>query len=104
MTESIEKGTWVEIYQVVLTPDERAPHIPDDTRKVPLEMRVRGWLVEPASLYEAAEIKTAAGRHIKGKLIEINPPYSHGFGAPIAELTSIGSEVRGILRDKGLFK
>lgn len=107
MTERIEqnvnKDTWVEIYQVVLTAGERAPQVPDDTHKVPLEMRVRGWLVEPASLNEAAEIKTPAGRHLRGTLIEINPAYHHGFGPPIPELTPIGSEVRALLHDKGLF-
>ena len=101
--ENIEKGTWVEIYQVALSADERAAQVPDDTRKVPLEMRVRGWLVEPASLNEAAEIKTPAGRLLRGTLVEINPAYTHGFGSPIPELTPIGSEVRALLREKGLF-
>jgi len=101
--QSVKKDTWVEIYQVVLAAGERAPQVPDDTRKVPLEMRARGWLVEPANLNEAAEIKTPAGRHLWGTLIEINPAYTHGFGPPIPELTHIGSEVRALLRDKGLF-
>jgi hypothetical protein len=104
MTEHAAAGTWVEIYQVVLTKDQRAPQVPDDTRNVPLEMRVRGWLVESANLQEEVEIRTPAGRHLKGKLIEINPAYMHGFGSPIAELTPIGSEVRALLRDRGLFQ
>ena len=104
INQRINKGTWVEIYQVVLAVGERVPQVPDDTHKVPLEMRVRGWLVEPASLSEAAEIKTPTGRHLTGTLVEINPAYTHGFGSPIPELTQIGSEVRAILRDRGLFK
>jgi hypothetical protein len=54
-------------------------------------------------LNEAAEIKTPAGRHLRGTLIEINPAYRHGFGAPIPELTPVGKEVRALLRGKGLF-
>ncbi|MFC1665322.1 2-amino-4-oxopentanoate thiolase subunit OrtA [Pseudomonadota bacterium] len=104
MTERIEPGTWVEIYQVVLTTGERAPQVPDDTRNVPLEKRVRGWLVEPANLNKEVEIKTPVGRYVHGTLVEINPTYSHGFGAPIPELTFIGREVRALLCDRGLFQ
>jgi hypothetical protein len=103
MTDQIAAGTWVEIYHVVLKASERAPQLPEDTRQVPLEMRVKGWLVKPAGLNEAAEIKTPAGRHLRGTLIEINPAYRHGFGAPIPELTPVGKEVRVLLRGKGLF-
>jgi hypothetical protein len=98
MTEPIAAGTWVEIHSVVLAPGERAPQVPEDTRRVPLEMRVKGVLAEPAVLGEDAEIETAAGRRLRGTLVATNPAYTHGFGPPIPELTSIGAEVRGILR------
>ena len=104
MTEHVAAGTWVEIYQVVLTEGERASQVPEDTRHVPLELRVRGWLVESANLHDEAEITTPAGRHLRGILVETNPAYTHGFGHPIPELTPIGSEVRALLQDKGLFK
>ena len=104
MTELVKAGTWVEIYQVILDANERALQVPDDTRKVPLEMRARGWLVAQASMNEEVEIKTPTGRHLKGTLVEINPVYSHGFGSPIPELTPVGGEVRALLRDRGLFK
>ena len=101
MTEIIDAGTWVEIHSIVLRSDERAPQIPEDTRQVPLEMRVKGFLVEPASLGEQAEIVTPVGRRLRGVLEEVNPAYTHGFGAPIAELSTIGAEVRAILRQRG---
>ena len=104
MTEHVAAGTWVEIYQVLLTKGERAPHVPEDTHHLPLEMRVRGWLVQAAQLNETAEIKTSTGRLMRGTLVDINPAYTHGFGPPIPELTPIGSEVRALLRDRGLFK
>ena len=31
----IAKGTWVEIEQVVLTPDQRVQTLPEETRSVP---------------------------------------------------------------------
>jgi hypothetical protein len=104
MPEQVAQGTWVEIHRLVLPAGERAPHVPDDTQRVPLEMRVKGFLVERATLGEEAEIETPVGRRIRGTLVEVNPAYTHGFGAPIAELSSIGNEVRTILRKQGVFK
>ncbi len=101
MTTQIEKGTWVEIHNVVLQANERAPQVPEDTRQVPLEMRVKGFLVAPASIGENTEIETPSGRRLCGKLSEVNPPYTHSFGSPIPELSTIGKSVRALLRDKG---
>ena len=102
MPEWAEQGTWVEIYARVLEPDERAPHIPEDTQKVPLEMRAKGFLTEAAVVGEEAEIMTRAGRRVRGALAAVNPAYTHGFGAPIFELSAIGDEVRAmLLADKG---
>jgi hypothetical protein len=104
MAELIEKGTWVEIHTNVLPAGERAPQVPEDTQQVPLEMRVKGFLVESASLDEEVEIITTVGRHLRGTLIEVNPAYTHQFGAPIPELSTIGGEVRAILRERGCIK
>ena len=99
--DPIPAGTWVEIHAILLRPGERAPQVPDDTQRVPLEMRVKGFLITPAAIGETADIETLSGRRLRGKLVEVNPAYSHGFGAPIAELATIGGEVRALLRDKG---
>jgi len=101
MTELIEKGTWVEIHSVVLQANERAPQVPEDTRRVPLEMRVKGFLLAPATIGEDAEIETLSGRHLRGRLAEVNPAYTHSFGSPVPELSPIGCEVRALLREKG---
>jgi len=101
MTERVDKGTWVEIHCVVLAAGERAPQVPDDTRAVPLDMRVKGFLAAPARLGDQASIVTAAGRTLSGTLVEVNPAYAHGFGTPIPELTGIGVEVRALLRARG---
>lgn len=97
MADTVAKGQWVEIYRVVLTPGERAPQVPDDTKRVPLEMRVKGFLETDAGIGDEVVITTAAGRSVSGKLTAANPAYTHGFGEPIPELVGIGRRVRGII-------
>ena len=104
MTELIEKGTWVEIHRIVLVADERAPQVPADTRQLPLEMWVKGFLAEPVPLGEEAVIVTPAGRNLRGTLLKVNPAYNHTFGSPVPELCAIGGEVRSMLRQRGKIK
>jgi hypothetical protein len=88
----------------VLAVGERASHVPADTKQVPLELRVKGFLTAAAVVGEEAEILTPAGRRLHGTLQEVNPAYTHGFGHPIPELSAIGGEVRAILRARGQAK
>ncbi len=101
MAELIDTGTWVEICRVVLSAHQRAPQVPADTQRVPLEMRLKGVLLEPASPGDEVTIVTAAGRRLRGTLVQAKPPYSHGFGVPIEELANIGAELRDLLRKRG---
>lgn len=89
---NIKKGTWVEIEQVVLTPAERASTLPEDTKKVPYLMHVSGFLAADADLGDEVEIHTIIGRTLPGKLITVNPSYSHSFGKTVPELLTIGTE------------
>jgi hypothetical protein len=98
MADRIAKETWVEIHRVLLNKEDRAPQVPQDTREVPLEMKVKGFLLHEASPGDEVEVITAAGRKIQGTLIAVNPSYDHTFGPPIPELSMIGREVRDILR------
>jgi hypothetical protein len=104
MVELVASGTWVEIHSIVLPAEQRAAHIPEDTKRVPLEMRAKGFLVGEANLGDQVEIVTVAGRRLRGELAQINPSYTHGFGAPIVELQAIGCEVRALLRSAGAVK
>jgi len=88
----IQSGTWVEIEQVVLTPEQRAPTLPEDTKQVPYLLRVSGFLVEPAELGGPARIRTIIGRELSGVLKTVNPSYSHSFGTVVPELLTIGTE------------
>lgn len=94
----------MEISNIVLAAGERAWQIPDDTQHVPLELKAKGFLTRAAFLGNEAEIETVAGRRLVGTITTLNPAYTHGFGAPINELTEIGEEVRAILREQGHYK
>ena len=98
MPETLARCTWVEIHAVVLPAGERAPQVPEDTARVPLEMRAKGFLAKAAAIGTEAEVLTATGRRLQGTVTAANPPYDHGFGAPLPELLAIGGEVRAILR------
>ncbi len=92
------KGDWVQIEARLLEPQDRSPNLPDDTKKVPLEMRVKGFLVdESAEIGQNVKIKTFSGRYVEGKLIAVNPKYEHDFGEPVPELLTIGMELRELL-------
>ncbi len=89
----IQTGTWVEIEQVVLKPEQRAQTLPDDTKLVPYMLRVSGFLLEDARLGQEVRIRTIIGRELQGTLRAVNPSYSHSFGTTVSELLTIGTEV-----------
>lgn len=85
-----EKGEWVRIHRVILQPHERAPQVPDDTRKVPLEMWVKGELTERAQYGESCEVITASGRRETGVLLQDGLHFEHSFGDFVPELKKAG--------------
>lgn len=93
----IKKGEWVRIHKIILQPSERAPQIPDDTKAVPMEMWVKGFLKADAEIGAEVEIETVTGRMETGTLIEVNPYYGHDYGKFIPELLTIDKQVRGIV-------
>jgi hypothetical protein len=86
------KGSWVEIEDVVLRPEERVPTLPEDTRATPLLMRASGFLLEGAELGARVRIRTIIGRELEGRLRRELPSYGHGFGTTVPELLTIGTE------------
>ena len=95
-----KKGDWVQIHSIILTPSERAPQIPEETRKVPLELTAKGFLQnDQATIGESVTIKTLADRELTGQLITIHPLYKVNYGEPQPELLTIGTELRSILRE-----
>lgn len=97
----VKAGSWVEIYSVILEPGQRAPQVPEDTAKVPLELKVKGFLQSAANLGDEVEIETIIGRKYTGKLIEAEPSYDHSYGRPIPELLKVGQELKEIIKTEG---
>jgi len=93
-----KKGDWVQVYKRILEPGERAPQVPDDTKKVPLEAWINGYLLnEEAEIGEEVEIRTLADRIERGILSEINPKFKHDFGEPIPDVVEAVLRVRSLL-------
>lgn len=95
--KAAKKGDWVQIHQIVLTPEERAPQVPEDTKKVPLELWVKGFALHDAETGSEVEIKTTTGRKVKGTLVDINPRYIHDFGDFVPELLQIDVQLKEVL-------
>lgn len=95
-----KKGDWVRVHTIVMPVGERAPQIPDETKAVPLEMWVNGFLVdEKADIGKEAVISTLAGRELRGVLTDIEPVYGIDYGRPQPELLTIGLELRAVLKE-----
>lgn len=91
-------GDWVQIEDIVLAAGERAPQVPPETAKVPLQLKLRGFLVDKAAnIGEPATIRTLAGRTVSGVLSAVQPRYEVDYGTPQPELLVIGQELRALL-------
>lgn len=96
-TKSCKPGDWVEVEWVLLTPDERAAGLPEETASKPLTVWVKGFALEAASLGDELTVETMTGRAAKGRLSDLEPGYFHTFGKPIAELAHVGADLRARL-------
>ncbi|ABW20355.1 2-amino-4-oxopentanoate thiolase subunit OrtA [Alkaliphilus oremlandii] len=93
--ELATKNDWVEIENLILSPEERAPQLPEDTKAVPLKMWVKGFLLdEEAKIGDEVSIRTLTDRITKGILVAVKPRHIHDFGEPEPCLLTIGMEVR----------
>lgn len=92
-----KKGDWVRIHRVVLDAAGRAPGVPEDTSRVPLEMWVKGSLLADAELGDEVEVLTATDRVEHGTLVETEPSYAHSYGKFVPELIQIDRQLRDIL-------
>lgn len=90
----ITKGEWVQIERTILEPSERAPQVPDDTKKTPLIMWVKGFLEEDAELGDDVKVTTRTGRIETGKLLAVDPVYDLNYGNFVPELLKINEQVR----------
>ena len=90
--EKVKAGTWVEIEKIILTPEQRVPTLPEETKQVPYVLNVSGFLLEDGMLGSTVRIRTLIGRELDGILKTVNPSYRHTFGEVVPELLDIGLE------------
>lgn len=88
----VAAGTWVEIERVVLTPEQRAPQAPADTRATPYLLHVSGFLTAAGAIGAEVEVETLIGRRLTGRLLRVEPRHEHSFGNVVPELLKIGLE------------
>lgn len=93
----IKKNSWVQIKKTILAPEQRAANLPEPTKKVPLVMWVKGWLLADGTLGEQARIKTVTGREESGVLVCENPTYRHNYGEFVPEILEIDKIVKNDL-------
>ena len=94
-----KRGDWVRIHNIVLEVGQRAKNLPEDTQNVPLEMWVKGFLLnDSAKIGDKVKVETYIGRIVEGTLVEVNPYYSHNYGKAVPELLYIGRQAREFLR------
>lgn len=97
-----KKGDWVRIHKIILNAGERAPNIPEDTQKVPLEMWDKGFLLnEEANVGDLVEVETYIGRKVEGFLLEVNPYWKHNYGKSVPEILYIGRQAKALLNEEG---
>jgi hypothetical protein len=92
-----KQGDWVRIHNIILTPEERAAAVPEDTKRVPLELWTKGYLLSEAPIGGHATVVTRTGRKVSGELVETDPHYSHSFGNFVPELQKAGDEAFSFL-------
>ena len=92
-----QKDEWVMIHKIVLESSRRPSQIPKDTHKVPLEMWVKGFIKTSANIGQEVEVRTPAGRDVRGTLVQVNPYYGHDFGKCVPELLKIGLQAKAII-------
>lgn len=96
--DDVNKGEWVRVHRIVLSPEQRAARLPEETRQVPLEMWVCGLLLnEKASIGDPVKVRTVTGRVVEGRLESVHPSYGHSFGAFVPELQAIRRELRDLM-------
>ena len=90
MGATIPAGTWVEIERTLLTPDQRASNLPQETREKPYVLRINGFLTADAVEGDEVTVRSLIDHEHTGRLVNTNPHYDHTFGNTVPELLRIG--------------
>ena len=93
----IKKGTWVEVEERVLLPEDRSALIPEETKRTPLKSFIRGKCLSDSELGEEVQVETNVGRIAKGIIVDIEPGYYHTYGKYVEEISNIGKQAREVI-------
>jgi hypothetical protein len=94
------KGDWVRIHRVILSAQERTANLPEDTKKVPFEMWVKGHLLMDGEIGDEVVVRTVSGREEHGTLIEVDPQFDVNFGRFVPEILEMDVRLRRALFGK----
>lgn len=93
----VKKNAYVEVHKVIFEPNERTAKIPEETKKVPYEMFIKGFLLCDSSIGDLVQVKTITGRIVEGTLLKENPTYDLGYGKFVPQIMKIKQMLRGEL-------
>ncbi len=91
----VKKNSYVEIHKVIFEAHERTAKIPEETKKVPYEMFIKGFLLLDASIGDLVTVETITGRVVEGTLLKENPTYDLGYGGFVPHILKIKQILRG---------
>ena len=95
-----KKGDWVRIHRVILAAEERTANLPEDTKKVPFEMWVKGHLLQDGEIGDQVRVRTVSGREEHGTLIDVDPQFDVNFGRFVPEILDMDVRLRSALFGK----
>ncbi|TVP85501.1 MAG: 2-amino-4-ketopentanoate thiolase [Acholeplasmataceae bacterium] len=95
----IEKMTFVQIIKTILKPEERAPQVPQDTKRVPFEFRLKGKLLTPGNIGDEVDIVTETGRVETGRLLQVEPHFTHSFGHHVKAMRRVRDLIKSETED-----
>ena len=93
-----KKGDYVVVQRVVLSADERAPQVPEDTAQVPLIALFKGYLEDECAVPgDEVNIITMSGRRAQAVLTARDPSAQHSYGRFVPELMQVHRQVRDLV-------
>ncbi|MBU1144785.1 MAG: 2-amino-4-ketopentanoate thiolase [Firmicutes bacterium] len=93
----IPSNTWVQIHKIILPSSQRLKTLPSETCTVPLELWVKGFLLQDAELFDVVKIRTITNRIETGTLLKANPSYMHNYGEFVPEILQIDRIIKNAL-------
>ena len=90
----------MRIHRVILPAEDRTASLPEDTKRVPFEMWVKGHLLEDGEIGDQVAVRTVSGRTEHGTLIEVDPQFDVNFGRFVPEVLEMDVRLRAALFGK----